>query len=96
MLTKNDFMEGIHILQNNYNKKLSTEQLRLYYENLKDMDKERYISNIKETIKNNSFMPNVAQIRNEVSRVFANYEQRELTNIDFDSLYANKQYVGGN
>lgn len=93
MLTKNEFMEGIHILQNNYNKKLSTEQLRLYYENLKDMDKQRYISNIKEAIKSNSFMPNIAQIRNETNRAFADYKQRELTNIDFDSLYANKQYI---
>lgn len=92
-MNKNDFMEGVHILQNNYNKKLSTEQLRLYYENLKDMDKERYISNIKEAIKSNSFMPNIAQIRNESSRAYADYEQRELTNIDFDSLYANKQYI---
>lgn len=93
MLTKNEFMEGIHVLQNNYNKKLSTEQLRLYYENLKDMSKERYISNIKEMIKSNSFMPNIAQIRNETTRAFVDYEQRNLSNIDFNSLYANKQYV---
>lgn len=93
MLTKNEFMQGIHILQDNYNKKLSTEQLKLYYENLKDMDKEKYILNIKEVIKSSLFMPNIAQIRNEVSRAFANYEQRELIDIDFNNLYANKQYV---
>lgn len=92
MLTKSDFMEGMHILQNNYNKKLSAEQLRLYYENLKDMNKDKYIANIKELIKSNLFIPNIAQIRNETSRVFADYEQRELNNIDFDNLYANKQY----
>lgn len=92
-MNKNDFMEGVHILQNNYNKKLSTEQLRLYYENLKDMDKEKYISNIKEAIKNNSFMPNVAQIRNETTKGFADYKQRDYSEEFLNSLYANKQYV---
>lgn len=91
-MNKNDFMEGIHILQNNYNKKLSTEQLRLYYENLKDMDKETYISKIKEAIKNNSFMPNIAQIRNEI-KGFADYRQRNYSEEFLNSLYANKQYV---
>lgn len=92
MLTKSDFMEGIHILQNNYNKKLSTEQLKLYYENLKDMDKENYISKIKEAVKNNSFMPNIAQIRNE-TKGFADYRQRNYSEEFLNSLYANKQYV---
>lgn len=92
-MNKNDFIEGVHILQNNYNKKLSTEQLRLYYENLKDMDKEKYISNIKEAIKNNSFMPNVAQIRNETTKGFADYKQRNYSEEFLNSLYANKQYV---
>lgn len=84
-----DFMEGIHIIQDNYHKKLSKEQLRLYYENLKDMSKDRYISNIIAVIKDNPYLPNIAQIRNEQRKQYANYEQREYTDIDFDSLYAN-------
>lgn len=90
MLTKNDFMEGIHILQNNYNKKLTREQLILFYENLKDMNKNKYISNIQEIIKTNSFIPNIAQIRNETSKQFSNYEQRDYSDYDFSKLYANK------
>lgn len=87
MLTKTDFMEGIHIIQNNYNKKLSTEQLKLFYESTKDMNKDKYIANIKEHIKTNAFMPNIAQIRNENNN--SNYEQRDYTNYDLEKFYAN-------
>lgn len=86
-----DFMEGVHILQDNYHKKLTTEQLRLFYEHLKDMDKKEYLKNIEIQIDSNPFMPNIAQIRNEqISKyAYANYEQRDYKDIDFDSLYAN-------
>lgn len=94
MLTKNEFMEGIHILQDNYNRKLTGDQLRLYYENLKDLSKEKYINNIKEIIKNVPYMPNIAQIRSEQKREVANYDQRDYSNFDFSKLYANKE-IGG-
>ncbi len=89
MLTKNDFMEGIHILQDNYNRKMTGTQLRLFYENLKDMSKDMYLNNIKEIIKTSSFMPTISQIRNEKRKEFSNYEQRDYSNIDFNKLYAN-------
>lgn len=88
-MDKLEFMEGVHILQDNYNKKLSSEQLRLFYENLKDMKKEKYIDNIKMHIKNNQFMPNIAQIRNSANNTNANFEQRDYNNFDFSKLYAN-------
>lgn len=89
-MTKVEFMEGIHILQNNYNRKLTGDQLRLYYENLKDLSKEKYINSINEIIKNVPYMPNIAQIRNEPKREFANYEQRDYSDLDFSKIYANK------
>lgn len=84
-----DFMDGIHILQDNYNKKLTTAQLKLFYENLKDMNRNKYLKNIKEHIKTNSFMPNIAQLRKETSKQYVNYAQRDYSNIDFDKLFAN-------
>lgn len=90
-MNKVEFMEGIHILQDNYNRKLTGTQLKLFYENLKDMDKDRYISNIKEHIKTNSFMPTISQIRNEQRKQFANYEQRNYSNLDFNKFYANRE-----
>ena len=90
-MNKVEFMEGIHILQDNYNRKLTGTQLKLFYENLKDMEKDKYISNIKEHIKTNSFMPTIFQIRNEQRKQFANYEQRDYSNLDFSKFYANRE-----
>lgn len=90
-MNKVEFMQGIHILQDNYNRKLTGTQLKLFYENLKDMNKDKYISNIKEHIKTNSFMPTISQIRNEQRKQFANYEQRDYSNLDFNKFYANRE-----
>ncbi len=90
-MNKVEFMQGIHILQDNYNRKLTGTQLKLFYENLKDMDKSIYISNIKEYVKTNSFMPTISQIRNEQRKQFANYEQRDYSNLDFNKFYANRE-----
>ena len=90
-MDKVEFMEGIHILQDNYNRKLTGTQLELFYENLKDMNKDRYISNIKEYIKTNSFMPTISQIRNEQGKQYTNYEQRNYSNLDFSKFYANRK-----
>ena len=88
-MDKVEFMEGIHILQNNYHKKLSGEQLRLYYENLKDMSKETFMCNIKKQIKINPFMPNIAQLRDKQYSGYSNYNQRTYSREVLESLYSN-------
>ena len=78
-------------MQDNYNRKLTSSQLRLYYDNLKNMSKDRYISNIKEYIKTNSFMPTISQILDKTNKnKYQNFEQRDYSNYDFSKLYANK------
>lgn len=89
-MNKNEFMEGIRLLQNNYNKKLTTEQLKLYYDNLKDMDKDVFVNNIKEQIKTNPFMPNIAQIRSKTNNNYSSYKQRDYSETDLSKFYANK------
>lgn len=90
-MNKTEFMEEIHILQDNYNRKLTSSQLRLYYDNLKNMSKDKYISNIKEYIKTNSFMPTISQILDKTNKnKYQNFEQRDYSNYDFSKLYANK------
>lgn len=93
MLTKTEFMEGIHILQDNYNRKMTGTQLKLFYENLKDMGKDKFLANINQYIKNNSFMPTIAQLRNEPRKQYTNYEQRDYSNIDFSKFYANEGVI---
>lgn len=92
-MNKQEFAKGIKVLELTYNQKFDEEKRDFWYRQLKDLEAERYFNNIKDIVKTSTFMPNIAQIRNETSRAFANYEQRELTDIDFNSLYANKQYV---
>ena len=87
-MNKTEFMEGIHILQNAYNQEFSADKLRVYYEALKDMKKEKYINNIKQQIKVNTFMPNVAQNKNEKQKL-SNLEPRDYSDFDFSKLYAN-------
>lgn len=86
-----DFMEGIHRIQDNYHKKFTTSQLKIFYEHLKDMPKDRYLANIEKHIQTNTFMPNIAQIRSEgYSKQYSNYEQRDYNDMDFDRLLANQ------
>lgn len=94
-MSLDDFMEGIHILQNNYNQKFSKDKLKLFYENLQDMPRERYLANIKSLIKTSQFVPSIAQIRNEsVSKQYNNFEQRDYTGVNFDKLFANSMEGG--
>ena len=88
-MDKNEFMEGIHILQDNYHQKFTVSQLRLFYDELKDMPKDRYLSNIKDFIKKNSYLPTISQIRNATPKQYCNYEQRDYSNFDFNQFYAN-------
>lgn len=92
-MNKKEFAEGIKILELTYNQRFTEEKRNLWYSQLQDLEGKRYFENIKHIIKYNLFMPNIAQIRNETSRTFANYEQRDLSNIDFERLYANKQHI---
>ncbi len=91
-MNKTDFMEGIHKIQDAYNTKFEKEKLKLWYENLKDMSRESYLKNIDAQIKTNSFIPNIAQIREEKTNIKnqnTNYEQRDYSNFDFSKFYAN-------
>ena len=54
------------------------------------MNYNKYINNIKKLCKNNTFMPNIAQIREEIqSKQYNNFEQRDYSGINFDEIFAN-------
>lgn len=93
-MTKTEFMYGINLIQDNYNKVFTDSQLKLFYDNLYSMDKEVYIANIKNHIRTSKFMPCIADIlgAKTVMRNYAGYEQRDYSNFDFDQLYANELY----
>lgn len=84
-----EFLKGIQKLELAYNQKFTKEKLNLWYQKLGNMNFKEYIARIEELIEINSYMPNIAEILNKSKRQYTNYEQREYTDIDFDSLYAN-------
>ena len=86
-MNKQEFAKGIKILELTYGQKFDTEKRDFWYRQLQDLDAERYFNNIKEIIKNSTFMPNIAQIRNEQRKQFSNYEQRDYSKIDFSKFY---------
>lgn len=89
-MNKKEFYEGIKKIESAYNTKFDREKLIDWFESLKDISAERYLARIDELKKTKQYIPNIAEIRNESARKqYANYEQREYTDIDFDSLYAN-------
>lgn len=92
-MNKQEFAKGIKILELTYNQKFDEEKRDFWYRQLQDLEAQRYFDNIKQIIKSNAFMPNIAQIRNETSKGFADYRQRNYSEEFLNSLFANKQYV---
>lgn len=89
-MNKQDFAKGIRVLELTYNQKFDEEKRDFWYRQLQDLKAEKYFDNIKNLIKTSTFMPNIAQIRNEpIRKQYSNYEQREYSNIDFSQFYAN-------
>lgn len=95
-MNKSEFIQGIQKIELAYSTKFTKEKLELWYSKLNYLDSEKYLDRVEKLIASNKYIPNIAEIIGQESRAFADYEQRELSNIDFNSLYANKQYVGGN
>lgn len=81
-----DFLTGIKKLQLAYNQKFDKDKLEIWYTSLKVMTNETYQERIDELIKIKRFMPNVAEILNKKE---TNYEERDYTGFDFESLYVN-------
>lgn len=92
-MNKAEFIKGVQKIELAYNSKFTKEKLELWYSKLKQLDSEKYIARIDKLIEHSKYIPNIAEIIGQESRTFVDYEQRELSNIDFNSLYANKQYV---
>ena len=55
-MDKTEFIEGIHILQNSYNQKFSKEKLQIWWEDLKEIDKDKYINAIKSLKSKNKYI----------------------------------------
>lgn len=88
-MDKKDFIDGINKLEMAYNQKFTKEKLQLWWDNLKSMPVDKYLSKIDELLQVNKFMPNIAEILDK-RKLLGDYEQRDYSNYDFSQLYANK------
>lgn len=90
-MNKQDFAKGIKVLELSYNQKFDEDKRDFWYRQLQDLSKDKFFGNIKQHVRCNQYMPNIAQIRGENKTVYANFEQRDYSNIDFDKLIAENQ-----
>lgn len=86
-MDKKEFLEGIDKLEYAYNTKFENEKLKIWYDALKDMNFNTYITRIDKLIKTNKYLPNIAEISDKKTDL--GYEQRDYTGYDFNKLYAN-------
>ena len=85
-MNKKQFLQGIEKIQLSYNVIFSVEKLGFWYDNLKNMNYEKYINNINELIKTNKYMPNIAEILDNGGN---KCKGRDYSSFNFDSLYIN-------
>lgn len=89
-MNRQEFAKGIKILEITYNQTFDEEKRDFWYRQLQDLDTEIYFNNIKEQIRINVFMPNIAQIRGENGKKYINYKQRDYSSLNFNRFYANQ------
>lgn len=76
------FMKGIDKLELAYNQKFNKEKLEMWWEKLKDINDNDYLEAIEQLIPKNKFLPNIAEIKAEISNKNMNY-----SNANFNSSY---------
>lgn len=89
-MDKKEFLQGINKLELAYSRKFSKEQLILWYDKLKKQSFEKFNAKVNELIAKNVYMPSLAEFIEEPKKQYTNYEQRDLSSIDFSQFYANK------
>lgn len=88
-----EFAIGIKKIQNAYNTKFEAEKIDLWWNNLKNMDGNKYLKRVDELINTSKFIPNIAEILDKSK--LENCEQRDYSNMDFSKYYANLNYKNG-
>ena len=88
----NEFIMATSKLEKYFEKEYTNEQRQIMYEELKEMSLEKYQESIKDCIKTCKFLPKLAEILGKTERL-SNFEARDYTNFDFNSLLANRDIL---
>ena len=88
-MVKEEFIEGVKKMQNAYNTTFNVEKLQLWWNKLQFMKGKAFLDKVDKLIVTNKYIPNLAEILDDekTSMQYANYEQREYKDSDFDKFY---------
>lgn len=90
-MVKEEFIEGIKKIQNAYNTTFNVDKLQLWWNKLQFVDGKVFKEKVDKLIVTNKYIPSLAEIvdNEKPSIKYANYDQREYKDIDFNNFYAN-------
>ena len=83
------FIEITNLLEDNYSKKLKTQILDIWYEELKNYSDKLYYKVAKEIIKKENYMPNLYKIKEYLEMpdwFYANIEENRATDEEINKL----------
>lgn len=80
-MTKKEFIETIEKLQKYYNKKLSDNDLRLYWNEFKTTNTDRFKKAANNLIQKNKFFPKITEIKYKLE------DKKSFDNINLNSSY---------
>jgi len=63
MIEQKEFLEVIKVLEENYNKKLSDNIIKIWYEEFKNYDLDKFKKMIIDSIKEYSYFPTINQVK---------------------------------
>ena len=88
----NEFIKATSKLEQYFEKEYSNEQRQIMFEEVKNMSLEKYQEAVNNCIRNCKFLPKLADILGKQERL-SNFESRDYSGFDFNSLLANKDIL---
>ena len=87
-MQRKDFVEQMIKIQTAYNKKFSSEELKLWFEEFKNVSADNFKNSVSKTIKEVKFIPKIADVKSRLGKsVHQNHRKEE-----FKSLYKNLEW----
>ncbi len=87
-MQRKDFVEQMIKIQTAYNKKFSSEELKLWFEEFKNVSADNFKNSVSKTIKEVKFIPKIADVKSRLGNSLHQNHRKE----EFKSLYKNLEW----
>lgn len=87
-MQRKDFVEQMIKIQTAYNKKFSSEELKLWFEEFKNVSADNFKNSVSKTIKEVKFIPKIADVKRRLGNSLHQNHRKE----EFKSLYKNLEW----